>query len=312
MNNKLHYREDGTFTIVQFTDLHWQNGEPDDVLTRLLMERVLEQASPDLVIFTGDVIYSNDCIDPKLSFRDAVRTVDMRGIPWAAVFGNHDTERLITREELMDVQLEHKNCVAEAGPKELSGAGNCVLLVREHGGDKPLHALYLFDSGSYSELPHIEGYAWIGRDQIDWYSVQAKALKAANGGEPLPSLAFFHIPLPEYEEVWRKELCYGSKHEGVASPPINSGLFAAMQEMGDVAGTFCGHDHVNDYWGGLHGIKLCYGRASGYQTYGREGFPRGARVIRLRKGERDFTTELLLDDGTVIHEPEEHYPKGME
>ena len=32
----LYYREDGTFTIVQFTDIHWQNGEADDQLSRLL------------------------------------------------------------------------------------------------------------------------------------------------------------------------------------------------------------------------------------------------------------------------------------
>ncbi|WP_091225387.1 metallophosphoesterase family protein [Paenibacillus sp. BC26] len=312
MGKKLHYREDGTFTIVQFTDLHWQNGEPGDILTRLLMERVLEKTSPDLVIFTGDVIYSDNCTDPRQSFREAVSEVEFRGIPWAAVFGNHDTEHGITREELMDVQLEHEYCVSEAGPEELKGTGNFKLLIQDSGTGKPHHALYLLDSGSYSEIPNLEGYAWIGRDQIDWYTAQSTALKAANDGQPLPSLAFFHIPLPEYEEVWRKELCYGSKFEGVASAPINSGMFTAMVEMGDVVGTFCGHDHVNDYRGDLHGISLCYGRASGYQTYGREGFPRGARVIKLHKGAREFTTEIQLDDGTVIHEPQPHYPQGME
>nr|WP_322348830.1 metallophosphoesterase family protein [Paenibacillus albus] len=312
LNQSLHYREDGTFTIVQFTDLHWQNGEPDDVLTKLLMELVLDQTSPDLVVFTGDLIYSKDCIDEKQSLRDAVRPVEDRGIPWAAVYGNHDSEHLVTRDELMKVQREHKHCLSSAGPEDIHGVGNYVLLLKAHGSDKPEHALYMFDSGSYSSLPQLEGYEWIHRDQIEWYVSQSKALRAANGGEPLPALAFFHIPLPEYDEVWEKELCFGSKHEGVASPRINSGLFAAMMEMGDVGGTFCGHDHVNDYWGALHDIRLCYGRATGYQTYGREGFPRGARIIRLKQGERGFATELRLDDGSVVLEQEEHYPKGIE
>lgn len=310
-HQSLQYREDGTFTIVQFTDLHWQNGEPDDMLTKLLMELVLDQTSPDLVVFTGDLIYSNDCIDPKQSLRDAVRSAEVRGIPWAAVYGNHDTEHLVTREDLMQVQLEHKLCLSSAGPEGIHGVGNYVLLLNAHGSDKPVRALYMLDSGSYSTLPQLEGYEWIHRDQVDWYVSQSTQLREANGGEPLPALAFFHIPLPEYDEVWRKELCFGSKHEGVASPMINSGLFAAMLEMGDVAGTFCGHDHVNDYTGDLHGIRLCYGRATGYQTYGREGFPRGARVIRLRQGERDFVTELRLDDGSVVLEQEEHYPEGI-
>ncbi|WP_219835515.1 metallophosphoesterase family protein [Paenibacillus sp. R14(2021)] len=312
MEHALHYREDGTFTIVQFTDLHWQNGEADDVRTRKLMEKVIGAVAPDLVMFTGDVIYSKNCSDPRQSFRDAVQTVDARGIPWAAVFGNHDTEHLVTRSELMSVQLEHACCVSEAGPPELSGEGNAVLFVRDAVSGKPLNALYLFDSGSYSEVPGIDGYQWIQRDQVNWYADRSAANTAANGGEPMPSLAFFHIPLPEYKQVWKRELCYGSKYEGVASPPVNSGLFASMLEMGDIVGTFCGHDHVNDYWGALHDIRLCYGRASGYQTYGRDGFPRGARIITLHQGQRDFTTYVMLEDGTFVWEPKEHYPKGKE
>ena len=41
MTNTLHFREDGTFTIVQFTDLHVQNGEPEDEQTAALMILVL-------------------------------------------------------------------------------------------------------------------------------------------------------------------------------------------------------------------------------------------------------------------------------
>ena len=50
------------------------------------------------------------------------------------------------------------------------------------------------------------------------------------------------------------------------------------------------------------------GRASGYNTYGREGFPRGARVITLQEGERQFETWLHLDDGTRVQEQPEHTP----
>ena len=70
-------------------------------------------------------------------------------------------------------------------------------------------------------------------------------------------------------------------------------------KRGDVVGTFVGHDHINDYWGELFGIRLCYGRASGYNTYGKEGFNHGARVIRLTKGERQFESWLRLDDGSI-------------
>jgi len=72
MGSRLRCREDGTFTIVQFTDLHWQNGEPEDWQTRDLMERILDAERPDMIVFTGDIIYGGGCADPLASVRDAV------------------------------------------------------------------------------------------------------------------------------------------------------------------------------------------------------------------------------------------------
>ena len=58
-----------------------------------------------------------------------------------------------------------------------------------------------------------------------------------------------------------------------------------------------------------HGIRLCYGRATGYGTYGREGMLRGARVIRLHEGQRQFDTWITLSDGSQIREQEKHEPE---
>jgi len=41
MGHSFPVRDDGTFKIVQFTDLHWQNGEKEDFRTRDLMEKIL-------------------------------------------------------------------------------------------------------------------------------------------------------------------------------------------------------------------------------------------------------------------------------
>ncbi|WP_274364995.1 metallophosphoesterase family protein [Paenibacillus thermotolerans] len=300
MNNELRFREDGTFTIVQFTDVHWQNGEEPDLRTRALMQRVLEEESPDLIVFTGDVIYSIDCKEPEQSLREAVSAAAQSGIPWAAVFGNHDSESNVTRERLMEVLSEFENCLTKHTPN-VGGFGNFVLQVSSQDG-RTGAALYFLDSREYSTLAAVEGYGWVSRDQIDWYAAESRKLTELNGGAPLPALAFFHIPLPEYDAVWELGGCIGHKYESVCCPKLNTGLFAAMVEMGDVMGTFAGHDHINDYWGALHGIRLAYGRATGYNTYGKEGFPRGARVIRLTEGKRDFESWLRLDDGSVDYQ----------
>ncbi|UVI30166.1 metallophosphoesterase family protein [Paenibacillus spongiae] len=322
MDKRLKFREDGTFVIVQFSDVEYideYDYDPEspelDRSTQATMERIIREEQPDLIVFAGDLIASARTKDPIQSFRNAVAAAEQSRVPWAAVFGNHDSEGSVTRKQMHAVQLEHEYCVAEEDPQGVSGAGNFVLKVLNRDG-RAGAALYFLDSGDYPSGGHnVGGYDWIHRDQINWYADQSRALTEQNGGSPLPALAFFHIPLPEYNEVWEGHVCYGHRLDGCSSAPrINSGFFAAMVEMGDVMGTFVGHDHANDFHGMLHGIHLCYGRATKYVSYvdnvRNNHFPTGARVIKLRAGERQFETWIRESDGTVVLEQPEHQPEG--
>ena len=306
MKNTLKFRSDRRFKIVQFTDIHWENGEEPDQQSAALIKQVAKAESPDLIVLTGDILSGGGCDNAVDSLREVVKIVEGCGAPWAAVFGNHDDEGSADRNELMAVMQEGTLSLAEPGPTEIPGVGNYVLPIQNAEANVPAALLYFIDSGSYSQT-NIDGYDWIKREQIVWY-LQESAKFTAAAGHPLPALAFFHIPIPEYDEVWDFHTCYGVKYENVCAPRLNTGFFAAMHEAGDVMGTFVGHEHINDFWGDLHGIRLCYGRASGYNTYGREGFPRGARVITLQAGERQFETWLHLDDGTMVQEQPEHTP----
>jgi len=307
MESDLRFRPDGTFTVVQFTDLHFKNGEAADERTSALMAEVLEAERPDLAVLTGDVIDGKHSQDPAAAWRLATRPLVEHGIPWAAVFGNHDDEGNLSRTQLMEVQRTISHCLSQPGPEDVSGVGNYVLSIRGSEGEQPAAVLYFLDSNSYAET-EIAGYGWIRRDQIAWYLQTARALRVENGGEPLPGLAFFHIPLPEYNEVWDLHICHGHKYEPICSPLLNSGFFAALHEAGDVMGTFVGHDHVNDFVGELYGIRLCCGRGTGFNTYGRQGFKRGARLIQLQEGVRDFRTWLRLEGGEVETEQPQHEP----
>jgi 3',5'-cyclic AMP phosphodiesterase CpdA len=306
VENILKFRSDQRFKIVQFTDIHWHNGEEPDQQSAALIARVAKTESPDLIVLTGDILAGGGCDDAAESLRQVVQSVEACGVPWAAVFGNHDDEGTADRHELMAIMLESPLSLTQPGPAEIPGVGNYVLSLQSFKENVPAAVLYFIDSGSYAQTD-IGGYDWIRREQIAWY-LQESARITAGAGNPLPALAFFHIPIPEYDEVWDFHTCYGVKYENVCAPQVNTGFFAAMHEAGDVMGTFVGHEHINDFWGDLHGIRLCYGRASGYNTYGREGFPRGARVIALQEGERQFETWLHLDDGTVVGEQPEHTP----
>ena len=311
MRKSLRFNSDGAFKIVQFTDTEFCEPDEEELRMKAVMKRILEAEKPDLVVYTGDVIASNKSPDPIRAFRDAVSIPEDMGIPWAAVFGNHDSEAPnLTREQLHHLQLSHRYCCAKPDPPNVHGAGNYVIEVMDQH-NQPAAALYFLDSGSYSPLEHLRVgfYDWIRRSQIAWYTEASYSLTAKNGGEPLPSLAFFHIPLPEYNDIWDFSVCHGQKLDTCCAPWINTGFFAAMVEMGDIMGTFVGHDHGNDFWGMQHGIRLCYGRTT-RNAYLKHPFKTGARVIQLTEGKRSFDTWLHLEDGTTIHHQPEHLPEG--
>lgn len=318
MEKKLKFREDGTFVIVQFSDMEFIDAEDSDPETPLLdsmtkaaMERIISLEQPDLVVFNGDLTASARSKDPLQSLRSSVAVAEEKRMPWAAVLGNHDSEGSLPRKRMHEEQLLHSYCVAKEDPMGVSGAGNYVLTIDDEAG-KPAASLFFLDSGDYSQMEAVPGYDWIRRDQIEWYVSESRQLAEQNEGTPLPALAFFHIPLPEYAEVWKTNVCEGHCDEDVSSPQINSGFFAAMLEMGDVIGAFVGHDHANDFCGTLHGIRLCYGRSTRYVSYEdgvrKDKFPTGARVIRIKAGERRFETWIRQSDGLVaalpVHEPE--------
>ena len=98
----------------------------------------------------------------------------------------------------------------------------------------------------YSTLPQIKGYGWILPEQIEWYTKESKSFTTANGGTPLPSYAFFHIPLPEYNQAAGNEniRMIGHRWEKACAPELNTGLYTAMLEAKDVVATFVGHDHA--------------------------------------------------------------------
>ena len=297
----LKFGEDKKFKIVQFTDVHWK---ADSIASEEAGERmgeVLDAEKPDLVIFTGDVIFGKPA---DKSMRCALEPTIKRGIPFAVTFGNHDDELGMSRKELYDFIKDMPGNLTST-VEGLSGVTNFILPVKASDGSKDAALLYVFDSHSYATLKGIKGYGWIKHDQVQWYIDESKKFTEANGGISLTALSFFHIPLPEFHEAVQNEGSFliGTRKEKACAPEINTGLFAAMKEAGDVLGVFVGHDHVNDYAVSWKGIMLCYGRFTGGKTvYHDMPGGNGARIIELTEGVRQFRSWIRLKDGQVINE----------
>jgi len=293
---KLRFRADGTFTVIQFTDTHCIDGGEADQRTLALMRAVLASEDADLAVFTGDVIDGRFAKNTEAAWRLATAPLVERRLPWATVFGNHDGENNLAIDEQMAIQRRIAGCLSQAGPKHLPGCGNYLLPIYETIGQRPAAMLSFLDSHAYADVAAVGGYDWPRPEQIRWLAGRLTALHKANPAAP--ALLFQHIPLPEYAEVWNKGGCRGEKNEEICYPRLNTGLFAALRLAGNVQAVFVGHDHINDFASNWHGIELCYGRATGYNTYGRDGFAHGARLIRLRQDPPGFATWLRLDDGS--------------
>jgi 3',5'-cyclic AMP phosphodiesterase CpdA len=299
-NVSLRFDGDGRFKIVQFTDLHLKEDSEDDDKTVALMGEVLDVERPQLVVVTGDVLAGSQ--QPEAMMKRCAGPMVERQIPWTVALGNHDDEGTRDRRGLMDIIMSLPYAVSQQGSRDITGVSNYYLPVLSADGQEKQWILYVLDSNAYPPEKSLGTYDWIHTDQVDWYRRTSRKLAGENGGRPYPALAFFHIPLPEYDQVLAAADANlaGYRYEKVCCPDINSGFFAAMLECGDVKGTFVGHDHVNDYEATLHGIRLIYGRGSGFNAYGREGFPRGGRVILLEADKDTFATWLRLESGVKV------------
>lgn len=293
----LRFNKQGTFKIVQFTDLHYsveKQAESEAALT--CIASVLDVEKPDLVVFTGDLVYSKPA---KEGLNRILKSVVDRKLPFAVAWGNHDDEQDISRAELQSYVEQIPGCLGKK-TEGIPGESNFILTIQPNEGKRASAILYFLDSHAYSALPLVKGYDWIKPGQINWYTDNSKRFTAGNDGKPLPALAFFHIPLPEYNLAASDENVHlmGYRFEKSCAPALNTGLFTAMLEAGDVMGVFVGHDHDNDYVTDWKGIALGYGRFSGGNTeYNNLPEGNGARVILLKENERDLTTWIRLRSG---------------
>lgn len=198
---------------------------------------------------------------------------------------------------LQSLPLSH----CEPGPEQVDGIGNfCLPVLAPAPSQLPLSTLYFLDSHGLRPGKASE-YDYIKQSQIDWFTEASQMQRGiqekrkSSSSHFYLSLAFLHIPLPEFGDRNIK-IYKGHRREPTEGPSFNSHFYAALAKAG-ISALGCGHDHVNDFCallpeavqqsGGLfhqHGLWLCYGGGSGFRgycSYGKKRFHRRTRVWEL-------------------------------
>lgn len=320
---QLRFKENGEFKILIISDA--QDTDTPQKETTDIIRYSIESAAPDLIVLLGDNIAGDfDGVTPKrtkAAIKKVLEPICDKNIPFALVFGNHDHEGLAykcgfeekeAKEFIIEEFMKHPLCLAVKGEPD-SGVGTYNLPIYGSDDDKAVFNLWFMDSGTYDDNG---GYGFVQHDQTEWYIKTSTALKEQNGGEPVPSFLFQHIPVAETYRLMKRYPFYvpgsvtggsrlfkgfykgyknrqGKFREAPCCSSTPNDQFETWKKQGDIICAFFGHDHANDYLGRVDGIDLCAVPAAGYYSY---GWNHGARSVTIHeKSPLDFDTEILSE-----------------
>jgi hypothetical protein len=240
-------RKDGKFKIMQAADLHLSTGlghcrdaVPEktapgkrcdaDPRTLEFVERLLEEEKPDLVILSGDQVNGETAPDAQSAVFKFAELLAKHKIPYAVIFGNHDDEGDLDRSSLMELIKGLPYSLSQPGPVDVDGVGNYIVEVLGRGStSRSALTLYLLDTHSYSpDERQFRGYDWLKPSQIKWFKQTAQGLQKVphEYSHVHMSLAFIHIPLPEYRNPNNE--FRGNWTEPPTAPSFNSGFKDAL------------------------------------------------------------------------------------
>ena len=322
----------GKFTVLQVSD-------PQDLqFVRKTMVKMLDAAydrvNPDLVVFTGDNILGNHLRDARFGSRkiilspdgeyEAMKTaihhiaepVDRRGIPFTMIYGNHDDMNFISKEKQAEIWRGYDSFVGLDDSGDSGDVATFNLPVMSSDGKKTAFNLWFIDSARLDKAEE-KCHTGVKKQAVEWYINKSNRLKKQNGGKPVPSVLFQHIPFSEMTRLNSpcKKDDYGAlplfkkgepeKYirldpavaDGFLGEPIdgceeNNGEFDAIKKQGDVAAAVFGHDHRNNFIAELDGIRIFQSSAASFRCYGNRF--RGVRVIEINENEPESVKTYFL------------------
>lgn len=274
------------FRILQLTDIHL--GDKDNLQKHFdFMDLTIKESDPNFIVVTGDLFTFASRTTAKRFFN----YLESKKVPWTVTFGNHDEQCYFSVDWLTrQLNTKYEHCYfKDIQNDDIQGNANFAInLVR---GGHIFEQLIIMDSNRYY-FGKSFGYDYFKQNQIDWYDNLIEYTKAQNGGVTVPSLMFYHIPLPEIEKVWDYQT--NTFYEGVVVKKVNTGkgektcnpnpeyapdFFSVIKAKGSTTGMYFGHDHYNDFIANYEGIDFAYGIKSTDRIYFQEDMMGGRTIV---------------------------------
>ncbi|KAJ0119667.1 calcineurin-like phosphoesterase [Diaporthe amygdali] len=288
----LKFRDDGTFQISIFEDLHfgenaWDSwGPQQDVNSVKVMNQILNNEFPQLVVLNGDLITGENTFkENSTTYVDQiVGPLVERNLTWASTYGNHDSDYNISREGILQRESLWPNSrTTSMVPGPQAGVtnyylpvypANCTLVAAAPCA--PDLILWFFDSrgGHYYQQLDADGNRvgmpdWVDTSVVAWFQ-QTNAELVRNNGRVIPSLAFVHIPTnasqalqteagvdPNRQPGVNDDYVLAAQGQGWCADGANDGtcdyggqdvpFMQAITTTKGLMGVFSGHDH-GDTW----------------------------------------------------------------
>ncbi len=310
----------GKFGMLLFGDLHEKadyKTSPKFKDMQKLMNAALDRYKPDLCVFLGDNFSAGICAENPSEFeqglKDICEPIFSRGIPVAAVLGNHEHDPEIDKQ-LIEAYGRIPGMLMRGDG--VDGKADFRETVYSSDGKTPLACLWFLDSNNLCENRKISNYDYVHTDQIKWFEDECAKLRGECGGKVIPSYIFQHMPVPEEYKLLRKAKLWelpvsvkghntrenmhyvaakgtkGYVGEGPCSPDFNNGQFESWKKAGGVKAAFFGHDHLNDFSGYVDGIFLAQHKTAGFRAY-TDGCRSCVRYVELDENAPDKFKEEL-------------------
>lgn len=326
----LSFGDDGTFTVLQISDPQDDQNAAYDMVN--FVKLAVEQANPDLVVITGDLVedsrigdigiddesgregvtvkkngnldYAATLENTKKAADNVLSIINDAKIPFAVIQGNNDYACGISNDDWMKIYSSYEYCLTKDESNDSTGRIDFNLEILGSDGNAAFN-IWLMDTGKNS----------VNAEQIAWYEAESDALAAANGGKKVPSILFQHIPVNDmgnlFEEcslgdegaTYKDGRFYRLNHDiangynvSAIVPGQTTEQFESWKAQGDILGAYFGHWHTEGYTGTWEGIELGF-------TYGCEFAkpgPYGIRVFTLHENDiENFDNELYTYEGSV-------------